>query len=271
MTPHREPGRGARTRVRRKVAVASWRPSRDGRIYTRAEVDASAALAYCARVQRETGVRVTITHVVGVALAHALRDEPDIRARIVLGRVVPLAACDICFAVDIGAGSDLVPMKVAGVDRLTPSQVAVELERGVAGLRAGRDRAHRRTSTIVRVAPSWAMRPIVAVAGLLAGGLGLPAFGQPGFPLGSGFVSNVGSLGLDEAFLAPLPLARTPVYLSIGAVRDRAVVEDGKVVVRPVVVLVATGDHRLIDGAHAARLTEAVRHGVTHPETLDAP
>lgn len=271
MTGVPETGPRRRNRVRRKVAVATWRPSRDGRIYTRVEVDASAALAYCARLRDETGVRVTLTHVVGCALARALRDEPEIRARIVLGRVVPLAAVDIGFAVDIGTGSDLAPMKVAGVDRLAPVDVARELEAGAARLRAGEDRSHRRTSLIVRLAPTVAMRPVVAVAGLLAGGLGLPAFGQPGFPLGSAFVSNVGSLGLDEAFLAPLPLARTPIYLSVGAVRDRPVAEDGAVVVRPVVVLVATGDHRLVDGSHAARLTEIVRHGVTHPESLDHP
>ena len=45
----------SRTPLRRKIAVASWRPSRDGRIYARMEVDATAALDYLARVRAASG------------------------------------------------------------------------------------------------------------------------------------------------------------------------------------------------------------------------
>jgi pyruvate dehydrogenase E2 component (dihydrolipoamide acetyltransferase) len=110
---------------------------------------------------------------------------------------------------------------------------------------------------------------VLAFASLWNGGLGLRAFGQPGFPLGGAFVSNVGSLGLDEGFLAPLPLARCPLYACIGAVRERAVVVDGAVVARPVFVLTATADHRIVDGAHAARLAAFLRSALAEPASLD--
>ncbi len=256
--------------VRRKIAVATWRPARDGRIHARMEVDASAALAYLDRVREQTGERVTITHVVGAALGRALREVPEIRARVVLGHLFALDTCDVGFAVDIEAGSDLAPVKVADVDTLTPVQVARAVGLGAQRLRAHEDAAYRRTSGIVRLAPSWVMRPALSFASLVAGGLGRSALGQPGFPLGTAFVSNVGSLGLDEAFLAPLPFARTPVYLAVGAIQDRPVVVDGAVVVRPVVVLVATADHRIVDGSHAGQMASIVRELVMHPERLDA-
>ncbi|MGL5819486.1 MAG: 2-oxo acid dehydrogenase subunit E2 [Phycicoccus sp.] len=261
----------ARTSVRRKIAVATWRPSRDGRIYARMEADVTAALAYCERVQDTTGVRVTLTHVVGAALGRALREMPEIRARVVLGRVTPLDSCDIGFAVDIEQGSDLAPVKVLAVDRMTPAEVAAAVDAGAVRLRRGEDSAYRRTSGIVRLAPTWVMRPVMSLASLLAGGFGLRAFGQPGFPLGTAFVSNVGSLGLDEAFLAPMPLARTPVYLAVGAVQEKAVVVDGEIVVRPVAVLVATADHRLVDGAHAGHLADVIRTLLADPDRLDHP
>ena len=50
-----------RTPVRRQIAVATWRPARDGRIYARMEVDVTAALAYLERVRAESGTRVTLT------------------------------------------------------------------------------------------------------------------------------------------------------------------------------------------------------------------
>ena len=209
------------TAVRRRIAVASWRPSRDGRIYARTEVDVTAALAYLARIRAETGERVTLTHVVGAALGRALREVPEIRARVVFGRLVPLETCDVGFAVDIGAGSDLAPVKVAGVDRLSPA-------RGGQGARRRRRPGCAPDTTphtgerqgSCRWMPTWTMRPAMATASLVAGGLGRGLLGQPGFPLGTAFISNVGNLGLDEAFLAPLPFARTPVYLAVGAVRD---------------------------------------------------
>ncbi len=233
------------------------------------EVDVTAAFAYLERVRSESGERVTLTHLVGAALGRALRDVPEVRARVVLGRLVDLDTCDIGFAVDIDQGADLAPVKVHDVDRLSPLEVARALGAGAGRLRAHEDAAHRRSSGFVRLAPSWTIRPGLAVASLIAGGLGRPVLGQPGFPLGAAFVSNVGSLGLEEAFLAPLPFARTPLYLAIGAVRDKAVVVDGEVVVRPIVVLVATADHRIVDGAHAGQMVSILRDLLQHPDRLD--
>ena len=258
-----------RTPVRRKIAAATWRPSRDGRIYARLEVDVSPALAYAERVLEESGVKVSVTHIVGAALARVLREVPEFRARMVFGRVVPLESCDIAFAVDIAGGSDLAPIKVRGADTLTPAEVATALQRGADRLRAGRDEAYGRTSRLVELAPAWAIRPVLAMSSVISGGLGRSAFGQPGFPLGTAFVSNVGTVGLDEAFLAPLPFARTPVYLAVGAQRERALVIDGEVVVRPTVVLVATADHRLGDGSHAGEMVEGIKRLIADPSLMD--
>lgn len=258
-----------RTSVRRKIAAATWRPSRDGRIYARLEVDVSPALAYAERVEQDSGVAVTVTHVVGAGVARMMRLVPEFRSRMSFGRLVELEHCDIAFAVDIDGGADLAPIKIRQADTLSPVEIALALQQGAERLRQGRDDAYRRTSALVRLAPSWAMRPVLSAAGVISGGLGRPSFGQPGFPLGTAFISNVGSLGLDEAFLAPLPFARTPVYLAIGAMRDRALVVDGEIVVRPTVVLVATADHRLGDGAQAGQMVSELKRLMADPSLMD--
>lgn len=156
-------------------------------------------------------------------------------------------------------------------DRKSPLQIAREVRSRSAALRAGTDAGHNRSTTWVRWVPPPLLRPLLAVAGFVVGGLGRSAFGQLGSPLGTAFVSNVGSLGLDEAFLAPLPFARCPLYLAVGAIREAAAVVEGAVVVRPQLVLVATADHRLVDGAHAGRITAALRDLLAHPDRLDVP
>ncbi len=254
--------------LRRKLAVATWRTSKDGRIYARMAVDATPMLEYVERVRAETGERVTLTHVVGTALGHAISEVPEIQARVVMSRIVEFKTVDIGFAVDIDRGNDLASVPVRSVDQKSPVEVARELSPGVSGLRDGTDQGHRTTSRIIRYSPWWALRPVLSFAGLLVSGIGINAFGQKRFPLGVGFVSNVGTLGLDEAFLAPLAFARVPVYLAVGAVRDAPTVVDGAVVVRPQVVLVATADHRLVDGAHAGVIVHRMREILADPSVM---
>lgn len=119
----------------------------------------------------------------------------------------------------------------------------------------------------MRRAPPFLLRPLLAAAGFVVGGLGRPACGQLGSPLGTAFVSNVGSLGLDEAFLTALPFARCPLHLAVGAVRDAAMVVDGQVAVRP--QLAVTADHQLVDGAHAGAIATALRELLAVPTGLD--
>jgi pyruvate dehydrogenase E2 component (dihydrolipoamide acetyltransferase) len=82
------------------------------------------------------------------------------------------------------------------------------------------------------------------------------------------FISNVAPLGVEEVFLAPLPFARTPVYISLGVVTDRPVVRDGVVQVVPQFTLCLTGDHRLVDGVQCAVYFDALKRYLADPETL---
>lgn len=261
MPPHRS--------ARRKIAAATWRAPKEGRLHARMAVDATAVLDYCRVRTQSSGVRVTPGVVVGVAFQRAVEQVPAFHTRVVLGRILPFTTWDVAFAVDIGQGDDLAPTKVCGVDGKNVADVAAELDVGAVRLRERRDRAHATTTGIAHAVPWWAMRPVVGLASLLNGGLGVPAFGQPAHPLGSLFVTNIGSLGLDEGYVAPVPFARVPLYVCVGAVHDAPMAVDGQVVVRPQLVLTATGDHRLVDGAHAASLARIVRASLADPATLD--
>ncbi len=64
-------------------------------------------------------------------------------------------------------------------------------------------------------------------------------------------VSNLGILGVEE-FTAIINPPQTGI-LAIGAVTDTPVVEDGSVVVRPLMRVTLSSDHRVVDGADAAR------------------
>lgn len=262
------PGR-ARTSVRRKIAIATWRAPAESRLHARMAVDATALLAYCAQQRAASGVTVSPATVIGVAFQRAVEQVPAFHHRVVLGRLVPFPAYDVAFAVDLEGGDDLAPTRVRDADRKSVVEVARELAAGAQRLRDRADRDFRTSNGIARWIPWFLLRPMIRVASLVNGGLGWRAFGQPGHPLGSLFVTNIGSFGLDEGYVAPVPFARVPLYVCVGAVSDAPMAVDGQVVVRPQIVITATADHRIVDGAHAARLARLVRAAVAAPETLD--
>ncbi len=258
-----------RPSMRRKIAVATWRAPREGRLHARMAADATPVLEYCLRKTQESGVVVTPGVVVGMAFHRGVLTVPAFHNRVVFGRIVPFPSYDVAFAVDIGAGEDLAPTKVRDVDGKTVVEVARELAAGAVRLRAREDADYETTSGIARVVPWWALRSMLSAASLLNGGIGVRAFGQPAHPLGSMFVTNIGSFGLDEGYVAPVPLARVPLYVCVGAVKDAPMAIDGEVVVRPELVITATADHRLVDGAHAAALARFVRTALAEPDSLD--
>ena len=62
-------------------------------------------------------------------------------------------------------------------------------------------------------------------------------------------VSNLGAYGVDH-FTAIINSPDSAI-LAVGMIQDRPVVEEGEVVVRPMVKLTLSSDHRVIDGAVA--------------------
>ena len=72
-------------------------------------------------------------------------------------------------------------------------------------------------------------------------------------------VTNVGSLGLEEAYVPLVPYSRVPLLIAMGEVRDSAVVVDGDVKVAKTMKIFATFDHRILDGSHAAKMVKVLK------------
>ena len=62
----------AKMSTRRKLAIATWGSPREGNIYGKMTLDATAALEHLERLSRETGEHITMTHFVGKVMAEVL-------------------------------------------------------------------------------------------------------------------------------------------------------------------------------------------------------
>jgi pyruvate dehydrogenase E2 component (dihydrolipoamide acetyltransferase) len=78
-------------------------------------------------------------------------------------------------------------------------------------------------------------------------------------------LSNLGMYKVD-AFNAIITPPQAAV-LAVGAVADRVVAMDGKPVVRPMITMTLSSDHRVVDGARAAEFLATLTEAIEEPET----
>ena len=257
--------------TRRKLAIASWSAPHEGNIYGKLTIDAGPALAWMEAKRARTGEKLSITHLVGKACALALHRAPSLNGRILFGSFVPHTSVDIAFLVALEDGKDLAKALVRNADRKSVGEVADELRAKAQRLKQGKDDDFEKSKGLLRILPTWLLRPLVHAIGWLAScvGLSVPALGIERFPFGSCIVTSVGMLGVDEGFAPPTPWAHVPLYVLVGAIRKRPAVVDDALVVQEQVTITATIDHRFVDGYQAATLAQAVREVFADPSCLD--
>jgi pyruvate dehydrogenase E2 component (dihydrolipoamide acetyltransferase) len=254
----------------RRIAGAMWQAPDDPQIFGALEIDAEPLLALMARA-RAAGHRVTPTHLVGRAVAHALQVVPELNVQIRRGRIVPRESIEIFFITAVAGGHDLSGIKVRDADRKTAIEVAAELAERSTALKQGKDREFARTKRLMDALPPSILRAALRLSARLTEDLrlDLPALGLHHCPFGSAMITSVGMLGLPQGF-APLAwMYDVPLLVLVGEITSRAVVVDGKVEARQVLPVTATIDHRYADGWHISKLMTAFREYLAAPEKLE--
>jgi len=252
--------RAGKLRGWRKIAAATWGQADDPQIYGDVELDATNLLAFIAAA-REAGVKLTMTHMAGKAIAYAFGENPDLNARLRRGRLIPRDSIDIFFIVSTAAGSELSGVKVEGAEAKPVVEIAQELARRADRIHSGDDVELGKTKAMLDRMPLWLLKIMMRVAAWIAIDLDihLPQAGMPRQTFGSALVTSVGMFGIQHAYAPLSPYYRVPYLILVGEVTDRAVVVDGEIVIRPILNLSATMDHRYLDGFHAARLARSVK------------
>lgn len=254
--------------TRRRMTIATWKPPREGVIHGVITLDATEVLDYIERARETTGQKVTITSFVGAAAGRALALEPTLNGYIAFGKYYAYDDVSLSFLVEIDGGKQLAQVLVKDIDSKTPAEVAKALQEGAGHVRSGQDENFKKSATIASKSPTWALRRIFSLAGFMTTAMGKPFGGQPPYPFGAAIITSVGMLGVDEAFVPPTPFARVPMYVAIGAVRDMVFAIDGKPEVRKGITIVATLDHRFVDGFQAATVARAFKRFFHEPDTL---
>lgn len=255
----------------RKIAAATWSRPVDPQIYGDLEIDATEVLSFIESVREGGGPRVTVTHMVGKALAHALGEHPDLNVRLYRGNFIKRDSVEIFFIVSADSGNELSGVKVADADKKPVVQIAEELSERAHRVRTGDDVEMGRTKKVIGGTPRVLMRSAMKVSAWLTTdrNLDLKKHGLPRHAFGSAMVSSVGMFGIGHAYAPLSPYYRIPFLALVGEVQKRAVVVDDEIVVRPIFTIAATLDHRYLDGFHASRLATSVRGYLADPKRFE--
>lgn len=267
---------GQKTKIQgwRKIAFATWERPRDPQFYGDMELDATAALAFIDEARRAAGVPLTVTHLVGKAVAFALAENVDLNVKLRGSNFVSRDSIDVFFIVSAQEGSELSGVKIIGADRKGAVEIARELVERVTRIRSGEDGELGKTKKVIGSTPARLLGLTTRIAAWLTTdvGLDLKRFGLPREPFGSAMVSSVGMFGIQHAYAPLSPYYRFPFLVLVGEVVDKPVVTgDGKIEARPIVSLAATMDHRYLDGFHAARLATSAREYLEDPKRFEPP
>ncbi len=255
----------------RRIAMADWKDPNDPTVYGTLEVDCTAALAYLAELRARQDVKVTITHLVGRAVALAIAAQPEVNCRISLGRLLQRDTVDIFFQVSSEGGADLSGAKVDRVSDLSAIELAKALNERAERIRQRDDPQFETARRLMKVLPGPALSVVLKASSAVVNHLdvGIPSMGLPRDPFGSAMITNVGSFALETGFAPLVPMSKVPLILLVGQVRQRPAVVDDQVVPRPLITLCATFDHRLMDGYQAGKLAQTVKAYLADPAAFE--
>lgn len=210
----------ALTSMRRTIAVRMSQSAREApHFFLAAEMDGSALLAWrdehAGRLEAESGAPLTITDLLIVATARALRAHPSLNAAWSPDGLRQWDDVNLGLAVAVEDGL-MVPV-IHRADCKPMAEV----------MRERRD--------LVTRARARKLKPGDAEGGTFT-------------------LSNLGGSGID--FFTSILNPPEAGIVSIGALRQRAVVVDGRIVARPTAFVGLTIDHRVTDGAAGARFLQ---------------
>ncbi|MHB8874223.1 MAG: 2-oxo acid dehydrogenase subunit E2 [Myxococcaceae bacterium] len=257
----------------RKLAIGTWRTAYDPSVYGTLTVRMDKALDYIEKFRLRTGKRLTVTHLVTKACAEALRRCPDANAILRWNKIYLRTGVTISILVvqtDQGDGkTDLTAAKIDHADQKSLLQIAEELETTINRVRDRKDASLEKGKSTVQLIPFMFMNLFLKMLSFIMYTLNidLSFAGMPSDAFGGLTVTNVGSLGLETAYVPLVPYTRVPIFVAPGMVKEVPVVEDGKIIPGKVMNVNATFDHRFIDGYHASVLSKTLRTMMEDPFT----
>ncbi|HAN29969.1 MAG TPA: hypothetical protein DCQ06_00090, partial [Myxococcales bacterium] len=248
----------------------------DGLIYGHMAFDVTDAMKFLAEQKAKHDQGISVGVLVGRAVALGIAAMPEINGRVIWNQIYLKDSVDVYFQVDIEGGGDLAGTLVENADKKSHHVISNELRSKAKDIREGRDEQYEKTQKggLFRKLPIPALRLLLKVYGWLLNNLGISGKligANEEDPFGSVMVTNVGGFGIEIGYAPLVPWTRVPMVVTVSKPEQQPVVRDGEIVIRTILNVSATFDHRVMDGAHIGTFTRIVRQNIEHPQEIFDP
>jgi len=255
----------------RVTAAAIYTAPSDSRVYGSLDIDVTEAKRFMLE-RRKAGVKMTMVHLTTAVLARAVAfDVPELNCFIRRGSVVGRRRLNVMVPVMLDAESGVTSVLVNDAHARRVSDIASEVRDLAQRSRSGTESRASQNKYLLNKIPWPFRRAVFKFLKWLTVDLGLElrALGLSSDSFGSFIVSDIGSFGLTSGMAALFPAAKIPAVVIMGKMEEKPVVRDGEIVVRSILPLTGTFDHRIVDGMQIGKLGRAIHRSFARPEWLD--
>ena len=263
------------TSVFRKIAMGTWKTAKDPSVYAILDIDVTKAIPLMKEYSKKHNIKITPSHLVGRAVARCMQIRPEINGMIRGSRIYLRDSVTLFYQVNIpGKGDDKIKkatlsgLTIENAETKSVLDISKEISDKAEKVVSYKDKDITKNLNTFKLLPWWFAGIYLNIASWLLYGLNLNLswLGLPRDPFGSVMISNLGTFGVDMALIPLCPYTRVPLLLSVGKTSEKPVVIDGKVVVRTIMPLGVTFDHRLVDGIHASHMGKIFKESFEDPE-----
>lgn len=256
-----------------RVLMPHVMPTRNGSaVYYEHVLDVTATLPWLER-QAAQGRKVTLFHLVLAAFVRVMGQRPQMHRFVVGRRMYQRKHIEVSFAVKKAMRDDAV-MTAVKVRFQPDDDLDAVIRRVDDAIGTGRGNVPTQSEKEMHWT-AWLPSPVLAIVLWLQRFLDscnlLPAAMIDGDPLyASGFLANMGSIGLPAVWHHLYEYGTVPLFGAVGKVEKAALVQpDGTLAVRDTLRIRWTFDERTTDGLYCTRSLEILKSAIEHPQSLD--
>ncbi len=245
----------------RVASAAIYTTPTDSRVYGTLDIDVTRAKRFLDE-QREQGNKLTMVHLATAVLARAVAfDVPEMNCFIRRGAVVGRERVDVMVPVQVGGDVGVTAVVIRDAHARPVSSIAEEIRAKAARGRGGGESKAAQNKYMLNRIPWPLRRPVFRLLKWITVDMGveIKGLGLSAHTFGSFVVSDIGSFGLNTGMTALMPAAKIPAVIVLGKMEEKPVVRNGEIVVRTILPLTGTFDHRIVDGAQIGKLARGIK------------
>lgn len=256
----------------RKVASTIYQKPVDSKIYGTVDLDVTDIEKYITQ-KRKQGVKTTLTYLMTLIIGRSIREHAmELNTYVKRGKIIQRNQVDATVSVLL-PGGQMGSVKVENADKITVEELSNVIGKQIAESRKGSESDAMQSKSFLSSIPwpfrNWVFKFYRTLT--VKWGISLPNTGLSANSFGSYLVSNIGSVGLDTGYASLLPASNISFVMVLGSVLKKPIVVNDEVVVRRVMQISATLDHRVVDGSHGGLMFRGIKHYIKNPELLETP